>query len=255
MIDFKGKLVLVVDDEPDYVETIADEYQDLGCQVLKAFNGQEALELVAQHPKIDLIVSDIRMPKMDGVELLTKIKDMNPATPVIIFITGHSDLKINQAYDLGADSIFSKPFKMQQLIDTSNRLLTPLSERLISPMAQSPEESLNIVEVQQLAIGRGGLSFCAQEAAVNVGQRITFDMHHQGTHFKGQGIVRWVCKKNLLLNGQHCLGLEFFYLAPEVLQQVCHRINQTPIRAYIPAVSCQEDDELTDKQLCKTGTG
>ncbi len=114
--------VLVVDDE-EFLRTMINDFLSmLDYEVIEAENGVEAFEkVVNENP--DIIVSDINMPSMGGIELLKKIKEYNENIPVIL-ITGVSIEKAREeAKKHNADGFFSKPFKMQTLIGRIEELI------------------------------------------------------------------------------------------------------------------------------------
>jgi putative nucleotidyltransferase with HDIG domain len=114
------KNIMIVDDEPDLLDLLVDLFSDKH-QVVQATDGQQALEMFTAG-RYDLVISDIRMPKMSGVELLKAIKSKG-ATPVIL-MTGFSELLETQsAYDLGADEFISKPFKPDDLVKLAEGFL------------------------------------------------------------------------------------------------------------------------------------
>jgi len=87
-----GKLkILLVDDEPDFVELIGIRIIEWGYDFLKAFNGREAIETV-KNKKPDIIILDYVMPMMDGVSILKEIRKFNDGVPVIMF-TNYPDMK------------------------------------------------------------------------------------------------------------------------------------------------------------------
>ncbi len=90
------KNILVVDDELDILETIVDtleiEFDDGEVSIDKAVNGVEALKMFNGSKVYDLIVTDLNMPEMDGIELTESIKKIKADFPVIVF-TGHGDLE------------------------------------------------------------------------------------------------------------------------------------------------------------------
>lgn len=110
-----GKKVLVVDDEADLREIISEDFQLLGADVSTAENGQAAYELAMKiHP--DAIVSDIRMPGGDGIELLKRIRSsVLKKQPRVILITGFADVTMEQAKEMGAQGMLPKPFNLRQL--------------------------------------------------------------------------------------------------------------------------------------------
>ncbi|MFH1764310.1 MAG: response regulator [Gemmatimonadota bacterium] len=109
--------VLLVDDEEDYVRAMAErmDLRDLDCQV--ALSGEEALELLDTNPP-DVMVLDLRMPRMQGMEVLEKVKRDHPHIQVII-LTGHGGEKEErEARRLGAFEYLQKPADMTALVGT-----------------------------------------------------------------------------------------------------------------------------------------
>ena len=90
--DKQFKRILLVDDEPDIREVLQMAMLDAGYEVLMAENGEAALQcFLAERPPI--VITDIKMPVMDGIELLKRIKREDPETEVIM-ITGHGDMDL-----------------------------------------------------------------------------------------------------------------------------------------------------------------
>ena len=86
------KTILLVDDEPDIREVLNISLSDIGYKVLTAENGADALNIF-KNADIPVVITDIKMPGIDGIELLRKIKYENPETEVIM-LTGHGDLDL-----------------------------------------------------------------------------------------------------------------------------------------------------------------
>lgn len=107
--------VLVVDDEPHVVESIALLLNESGYTVCKCNNPQDALTLL-QQKKIKVVLTDVKMPKFSGLELLEVIGNYYPNIPVIL-MTGHADLEIAiDAVKKGAFDFIPKPYKKDYLI-------------------------------------------------------------------------------------------------------------------------------------------
>ncbi len=106
----KKKLnVLVVDDQPGVRYLLDVIIRDEGHQVRLAKNGLEAIEAV-KASKPDLVFMDVRMPLMDGIEALGKIKIMSPETEVVLMTAYVSDETVQIALNRGALCCFTKPF-------------------------------------------------------------------------------------------------------------------------------------------------
>lgn len=112
----KKNTVLVVDDEEIICEAIAFDLNRNGVNVLTASNGNDAWNLFIKNQSIDLIITDVRMPDGDGVNLLDKIRAHDRLIPVVIFITGFKDISDQEAYKKGVNGILSKPFKIEELM-------------------------------------------------------------------------------------------------------------------------------------------
>lgn len=106
--------LLVVDDEPDLREILSDEFRQEGFTVFEAENGLAALAILQSSP-VDLVISDIRMPKGDGLFLLREIRKKSPTSPSVILISGFTDVDRKQALREGAQELFCKPFDFEQL--------------------------------------------------------------------------------------------------------------------------------------------
>jgi len=92
MEKIEKKIILLVDDEADIREVLAISLADMGYEVLTAENGEKALDLYREKSP-QIVLTDIKMPGMDGIEILKRIKSENPYTEVIM-ITGHGDTDI-----------------------------------------------------------------------------------------------------------------------------------------------------------------
>lgn len=108
--------ILLVDDETDFLETMAKRFTIRKMPVATATSGQEALRLMDEQ-EFDVVVLDVRMPGMDGLELLRQIRVKRPITEVIM-LTGHASLETGmQGMKLGAYDYILKPADFDELLD------------------------------------------------------------------------------------------------------------------------------------------
>ncbi len=118
------KKILVIDDEPELIKAITIRLKVSGYEVISAVDGQEGIDK-AQGLKIDLILLDIIMPKMNGYEVCKTLK-ADPKTkdiPIIIFTaSGQKDLE-EKCMLTGADAVIKKPFEAPKLLELVNQLL------------------------------------------------------------------------------------------------------------------------------------
>jgi DNA-binding NtrC family response regulator len=110
----KGR-ILAVDDEQNIRRLIDNEFTLEGYEVTTAHSGEEGLQIL-QHQPFDLVLLDIKLPKLNGVETLRRLKQIAPATEVIM-ITGYGDLETAvESMKLGARDYVTKPFKLDELL-------------------------------------------------------------------------------------------------------------------------------------------
>jgi len=103
------KNILIVDDEEIIISNLAILIEDLYDEVFVAYNGLEALDLLLSNKEINLIVSDINMPIMDGVELIKKVREHKLETPFIFFTAHGNDKLMLEAVKYGAYDFIDKP--------------------------------------------------------------------------------------------------------------------------------------------------
>jgi DNA-binding response OmpR family regulator len=124
--------ILVVDDEERIINFLRSKLKALGYEVLTASNGLEGLEQ-AQAQEPDLIVLDLLMPKMDGLEMLKELRNFS-SVPVIILTAKDTDADRIKGLKLGADDYLPKPFNPDELvarIEAVRRRLEPSERRKI----------------------------------------------------------------------------------------------------------------------------
>jgi len=108
--------VLLVDDEIEFVETFSERLELRDLEISKAFNGEEALQVLETNRTIELVILDVKMPGMDGIETLVEIKKKYPLVEVIM-LSGHAD--VESAIDgmkQGAFDYLMKPCDIDQMI-------------------------------------------------------------------------------------------------------------------------------------------
>jgi two-component system alkaline phosphatase synthesis response regulator PhoP/two-component system response regulator VicR len=115
--------ILAVDDEKHIVRLVQITLEKEGYELITASNGREALEKVAAE-KPDLVVMDVMMPEMDGLEALSKMKN-DPATasiPVIMLTAKAQDSDVFRGWQSGADLYLTKPFNPSELVTFVKRI-------------------------------------------------------------------------------------------------------------------------------------
>ncbi|MBD2294673.1 hybrid sensor histidine kinase/response regulator [Anabaena sphaerica FACHB-251] len=132
------KVVLIIDDAISVRQTIVMTLQKYGYQVFSAQNGVEAIEQLELHPEIEVVISDLEMPRMNGFELLSHIRQHSAwAKKSVVILTSRSSEKHRQlAQELGATAYLTKPYLEHELLSTveslANRDSGGLNQGLIS---------------------------------------------------------------------------------------------------------------------------
>ena len=118
------KTIMVVDDNPDIITIVKTILEGRGFTVFSASSGPELLSLLPTQ-KCDLIILDIMMPEMDGLEVLTRLKGkIETSTIPVILLTAKVQYEdVLGGYKLGADYYITKPFTSTQLVNGINLLL------------------------------------------------------------------------------------------------------------------------------------
>jgi len=205
--------VLIVEDEPALREIIGAWFKRIAGKALTAAHGGEALAVIAAHP-VDLVISDMRMPVIDGITLLKRIRASGRNMPVIL-ISGYSDTEARIALGLGADALLLKPMDRQDLLDTVARSLSPHEEVWCTPLKEPPDTTLHqsypdlawALRHGEIAFGRRGFCISCSQALVDgpIGIRLEFLEDH--LILEAQGFVRWSEP------AEHQFGIELLYVA------------------------------------------
>lgn len=144
--------ILVADDEKIKRITLADDLSGQGHEVVTVADGQQALELLDRE-LFDVVVSDIKMPKMDGLELLKRVKDSGSADAKFILMTAYGSIPVAvEAMKLGATDFVTKPFRNEDLFPIIQRIEQERREAgdELVPAAGDPDED----EIDRQIIGR-----------------------------------------------------------------------------------------------------
>ena len=108
--------ILLVDDEISFVEIMSKRLDKRNIETISAFSGEECLETLKTHQTLDVIVLDVKMPGMDGIETLKTIKKASPLIEVIM-LTGHATIELGiNGMKLGAYDFLTKPCEIEELV-------------------------------------------------------------------------------------------------------------------------------------------
>lgn len=237
--------VLIVDDEAALRQALVFDFKRKGFNVLDAENGRIAFDLVKNN-KIDIVLTDVRMPDGDGVELLERVREYHPSAPVVMFITGFADLTLEDAYDKGADAVFSKPFDRKSLMGTVMKALVSKEELWGGRQSERLEVEFSIhvkfpelnhaVNAKVLNIGRGGMFIALKDKFPEVLSRAEFKIEFEAGVLKcieGDGIVRWIRTQVSESRSTGC-GIEFETLKDNCRPDLIQLLNDLKTKAFIP---------------------
>ena len=152
-----SETILVVDDEANIRHTLRGVLSDEGYEVVEAQDGRRALELLEQEPP-KLAIVDIWMPEMDGIELVSKMRQQAPEVPVIV-ISGHGTIDTAvRVIRMGAFDFLEKPFQLDALLRVVDRALGGADEApaIATEAAPSSDAALTTVprRIPQRTIAR-----------------------------------------------------------------------------------------------------
>jgi DNA-binding NtrC family response regulator len=133
--------ILLVDDEEEFIETLAQRLQARRLKVSTATSGAEAISQVARQ-EFDAIVLDLAMPGMDGLETLKRIKADHPEAEIIM-LTGHGSIRTGvEAMKLGAEDFLEKPVDIRQLLE---KIKEAKNKRILILQEKTKEEINKII--------------------------------------------------------------------------------------------------------------
>ncbi len=244
VVNPKDHTLLIVDDEVDLREVLAFSFKRAGFKVLEASNGVEAFEIVKSQ-KVDLVVSDIQMPGGNGVELLDNIRTKHHELPVLLFLTGFADITVEDAYNKGAEALFSKPFDFKVILSTVLHALEPKEERW--KLRHWRGETALLVELKcgefdaartgkVINLGRGGFFVASDGAVPKINDLVEFKIHFtEGPIIliEGHGTVKWIRPGT---QGEYPpgYGVEFLDLSDDARGKVVEVVNFLKTKQYIP---------------------
>lgn len=237
-MQLSGANVLVVDDEQDLRSIFMDWFEREGCRVLVAGNGAEAIKLI-EGKHVDVVVSDVRMPMLDGVTLLRNIKAGKDYKPSVIFVSGFCDIGAGEAFDLGVEAMMSKPVNRKELISAVSRVLATRDDLWKQRPMHTPKATLNArfksletaLSEGLLAFGRGGFRIRStavlREGPVNL--KMAFEDYNR--RLTGQGVVRWIAPAE----GE--IGVEITYIDDENRHWIIGLTQANKTYSFIPCTS------------------
>jgi len=224
--------ILVVDDEPALRDILAKWLRLIGCgKVLVAADGRAALAVLKEE-SVHLLITDVRMPVMDGVGLVRGLAQLERPIPSIVFVSGFGDVDRMEMYGLGVEAFISKPFDRSELLGVLERAVAKRSSLWLTPMTIAPRQTVSIgggeAGSEPIRLGRGGFSarYHGLVSLSKVSFRCDFGAHHRP--MSGEGFVRWTARE------AQTIGVEFSFVDPECRSWLLEEIAASDSRSFIP---------------------
>jgi len=228
--------ILVVDDEPALRDIFAKWLKAVGCgRVLTAADGAAALEVVKDE-QVDLLITDVRMPVMDGVMLVRSLAKLDKPIPSIVFVSGFGDVNRKEMYGLGVEAFVSKPFDRSEVLGVLERAVSRRSRLWLTPMTIVPRQRFTLEAGgagaaganASIQLGRGG--FSARYSGVLSLSKVNFRCNFAAKEreLTGHGYVRWNSRDD------QTVGIEFSYLDESCRSWVLEEIEANNPRSFIP---------------------
>jgi CheY-like chemotaxis protein len=236
LIDLREATILLVDDEPDLREIFGFWLSSICGTLYKASNGEEALAVLKTTP-INLLVTDVRMPVMDGIALVRRLTELVKPIPSIVFVSGFGDVDQREMYSLGVEAFLAKPLNREDFIDVLKKAVAERSALWLDPVAATSRQSLLLhaegiggtAGAKSIRLGRGGFSGQTEESLI-LG-KVSFHCHFVSgqSEMSGQGFVRWYSKAD------QAVGIEFAFLDPTCRSWVLKEIAAANPCSFIPS--------------------
>lgn len=191
--------ILLVDDEPDIIEIIRYNLSAEGYRILTAENGKEALE-IARKEKPQLIILDVMMPKMDGIETCSQMRKLPELDQTVItFLTARGeDYSQMAGFDAGADDYITKPIKP--------KVLTSKVKALLRRFREEPAPHTDVLQAGDLMINRDKYMVIKDEEEISL-PRKEFELLYllasqPGKVFKREDILERVWGNDVVVGGR-----------------------------------------------------
>src|ERR1039457_2037655 len=181
---FDEVTILAVDDNILHMENLGYMLSELDCRILKACNGQQALDLLESEPLIDVILTDLEMPVMDGYEMLMRIKqNFNWRDIPIIVITARTS-DVTRTLALGANDFISMPYNPEEL---RLRVMNHVRSKKLSNLANDMNSILEREVVKKTAALQKALNLSQEaeyEISLRLGRAAEFRDQETGMHIR-----------------------------------------------------------------------
>ncbi len=151
----EGRRVLVVEDDREIAELVALHLRDLGLSTTHAGDGTEGFRL-AREERFELIILDLMLPGMDGIELCRRMRNDDPTTPIIMLTAKSQELDKIMGLETGADDYITKPFSVRELIARVRAVLRRTGEQGLAADASRTAPTQHSLDFGEVRVDREG---------------------------------------------------------------------------------------------------
>ena len=179
---FDDVTVLAVDDDDMNLEMLDIMLSELDCRILKAANGQQALDFLGSEPLIDVVLLDLEMPVMDGYETIKRIKQNQNWREIPIIVVTAGTNEVTRTLALGANDFIAKPYNPEEL---RLRVMNHVRSKKLSDLARNMNTVLEREVVKKTAALQKALDFSQEteyEISIRLGKAAEFRDQETGMH-------------------------------------------------------------------------
>jgi len=239
----RKEMILAVDDEDGITEFIQFLFEAEGFEVKTASGGWQAWDYICKE-SFDFVLTDVRMDRGDGIELVEKVRDMLEPKPKIAIMSAYTDVLISDVYDRGAVAFVSKPTKSNNLVSMVRNALRKEETKWLSQikhkesllLTQDFESIEDALRLGLISYGKGGMFLQLSKDFPPEDHHVDFNIEFSSgslKHFAGQGIVKWKrsTSSRLFYSG---VGIEFVGFTSEMNGYFLHHLHANKPTAFIP---------------------
>jgi DNA-binding response OmpR family regulator len=189
-----------------------------------------------QRESIDLLLTDVRMPVMDGIAMVRRLGELGQSIPSIVFVSGFGDVDRREMYDLGVEAFIAKPCDRKELLSVLQKAVADRSALWRTELPTIPRQSTEVHASRMaltagtdiIGLGRGGLCLCTPES-ISLG-KLAFRLllSQPAIELIGQGYVRWSSRVECKV------GIEIAYIDPACIDWLAREIELLSPRSFIP---------------------
>jgi len=222
----KDKRLLIIEDDQDIAQLLRMHFSDIYEHVVAVDNGREGFNQAKSGNAWDLILLDIRLPDMDGLEICKQLRSENIQTPILMLTSKSSELDHVLGFELGADDYVTKPFRLMEL---TARVKALLRRHQLAPAKEISESSDDYIKHGQLALDLSKRKVLINQKKIDLTSRefnllahfakspgrvysrmelldSVWGISHQGyEHTVNSHINRLRSKLSSVLDGKHCI--------------------------------------------------